>query len=114
LGDLSTSLAYETFDMSGMKIVAPKKYPEKISADENLLDKPTYRQAIKDGYAIFPTNDKIGERLKYGPIRWLSGNSDAVTEPIYGKNPIFYLADRSSGSLKFIINNGQLFNLEDL
>src|SRR6056297_577985 len=114
LGDLSTSLAYETFDMSGMKVVIPKTYPEKLSASPEIWKKPKYSQALKDGYALFETEDSIREKHKYGPVRWHKPDDNPVTEPIYGENPTFYLADEDSGTLKYLINNGQLFKLTDL
>lgn len=114
LGDLSTSLAYETFDMSNMMIVPPKTYPERVSAKPMLWKETTYAQALKDGFALFPTQDKIGEKLKYGPIKWHAPDSKPETSPSYGGNPTFYLAEKSSGTLRYLINNGQLFDLQEL
>jgi len=114
LGDLSTSLAYQTFDMKGLKVVPAKSYPETVSAEPKAWKKPKYAEALKEGYALFATTAKIGENLKYGPIHWHSPDDKPINEPIYGKNPTFYLADIASGKLKYLVQNGQLFDLNDI
>ncbi len=114
LGDLSTSLAYETFDMEGMKIVEAKSYPQSQSISTNPLENSDYLNALKDGFGLFPTNDKIREKHKYGPIRWYNPGDRPGTDLKYGGNPTFYLADKQTGSLLYIVNNGNLFSLKDL
>jgi len=114
MGDLSTSLAYETFDMSNMMVVPAKTYPERISAEPMSWKEASIKQALKDGYALFPTKDRIDENVKYGPVRWHSPDTEPETRPIFGSNPTFYLADKKSGELRYLINNGQLFDLSEL
>lgn len=114
LGDLSTSLAYETLDMEGLKIVEAKTHSKTRSITANPLESPDFVDAIKDGFALFPTKDKIREKHKYGPIRWYRPGNPLRADFKYGGNPTFYLADKQSGQLKYIVNNGNLFDLNDL
>lgn len=114
VGDLSTSRAYTDIDMDSF-IIEPSKIIPEIFEISDLPSSDTISDLVKNGYNIARIKaQEIPLTLQQGPVRWVHPEDKNNWKLEFLGNPSFYLRDPGSGKLRYLLNNGELFDLEKL
>lgn len=113
MGDLSPYGGYTLLEGKGKwRIVAARTHPHVMTSMEELRDEPL-TDLILGGTAIIRM-DQVSNSLRFADapiaIRRLDDNAN---EPIQlGQNPTFYLQDKKTGVFRYLIVNGQAWDLQ--
>lgn len=114
VGDLSTSRAYTDIDMDSFIIESCKIMPE-IFEISDLPTSDTINRYVKSGYNIARLEaEEIPLTLQQGHVRWVHPEDKDSWKLDFLGNPSFYLREPGSGKLRYLLNNGQLFDLKKL